>query len=316
VLAPPTAHAGGAYSLEVGASTVINGSGSSDADGSIVTYEWDLNYDGSSFHVDASGATPTFSAAGLSAGVYTIALRVTDNDGNSHLATSTVTVTAPPPPVVEPPPTSPARLVDDPDQAGRKMLVVNGSSRSDRIRFKQVKTGVEVRVGRRSLGVFSGMTRIVVHGGRGNDTIDASKVRVPVALFGGVGNDHLTGSLFSDVLVGEDGNDHLDGNHGDDLLIGGSGRDHLHSRQGRDLLVGGLLKAGHALPSLTEVLSDWSSPLSAKGRGHRGIFAMFNQATRSLPAAVDDYARDMLHGTPGDDGLLVGKGDKIQKQRK
>src|SRR5262249_20957715 len=43
---PPTANAGGPYSVGEGQATTLNGSGSGDPDGTIVAYEWDLDYDG------------------------------------------------------------------------------------------------------------------------------------------------------------------------------------------------------------------------------------------------------------------------------
>ena len=45
-----------------GANLQLNGSGSSDPeDGTALTYEWDLDYDGFTFDVDASGVQPTVS---------------------------------------------------------------------------------------------------------------------------------------------------------------------------------------------------------------------------------------------------------------
>src|SRR6185369_16503361 len=61
----PTANAGGSYTVDSGASVQVDGSASSDPDGQIASYEWDFNYDGQTFDVDASGVKPTFSAAGL-----------------------------------------------------------------------------------------------------------------------------------------------------------------------------------------------------------------------------------------------------------
>src|SRR5205823_12659017 len=92
---PPVANAGGAYLVNSGASIQLNGSGSSDADGSIVSYEWDFNYDGSTFDSDAIGATVTFSAAGLTGPLLrTIALRVTDNNGATSIATTMIQINA------------------------------------------------------------------------------------------------------------------------------------------------------------------------------------------------------------------------------
>src|SRR5262249_20361281 len=71
-----------------------DGTGSSDPDGSITAYEWDFNYDGSTFQVDATGATPLF-AAGSADGPSsrTVALRVTDNEGARSIGTATLSIT-------------------------------------------------------------------------------------------------------------------------------------------------------------------------------------------------------------------------------
>ena len=69
------------------------------------------------------------------------------------------------------------------------------------------------------------------HGGAGNDSIDVSglsgqKETGPyAALYGGTGNDNLTGAAATDVLYGGSGDDTLIGGLGDDLLEGGTGVD-------------------------------------------------------------------------------------------
>ncbi len=78
----------------------VDGSASSDADGSIVSYEWDFG-DGNT----ANGATATHTYAG--AGTYTITLTVTDNRGDKD--TETLQVTLDPIPDDEAP-TVPANL--------------------------------------------------------------------------------------------------------------------------------------------------------------------------------------------------------------
>jgi PKD repeat protein len=90
----PVADAAGPYIVLVGHSVDLSGAGSTDGDGTIVAYEWDLDYNGSTFDVDATGASPSFSAAGLHHGdTRTVALRVTDNGGAvSEIDTATVSV--------------------------------------------------------------------------------------------------------------------------------------------------------------------------------------------------------------------------------
>jgi hypothetical protein len=56
----------------------LDATSSSDFDGSITNYEWDFNYNGSTFTADDTGVTTTTSYD--TAGNKTIALRVTDND--------------------------------------------------------------------------------------------------------------------------------------------------------------------------------------------------------------------------------------------
>jgi hypothetical protein len=90
---PPVAKANGPYSVPEGSSVVLSSAGSNDPDGSIASYEWDFDYDGATFDLNATGAAPTFSAAGLDGPTMrTVALRVTDNLGAKTIDTATVNV--------------------------------------------------------------------------------------------------------------------------------------------------------------------------------------------------------------------------------
>ncbi|WP_349294946.1 calcium-binding protein (plasmid) [Thioclava sp. 'Guangxiensis'] len=72
----------------------------------------------------------------------------------------------------------------------------------------------------------------------GNDTIDGYDDAWDF-LYGGTGNDSLTGLNGNDYLFGQDGNDTLDGGAGDDHLLGNDGDDLLVAGQGNDYLLGG-----------------------------------------------------------------------------
>jgi Ca2+-binding RTX toxin-like protein len=82
---------------------------------------------------------------------------------------------------------------------------------------------------------------IQMFGQGGNDTIsvDETNGAMPAAqLFGGDGNDTLTGGSGNDLLFGQVGNDILDGKGGNDLLFGGDGNDTLIGGAGDDQMFG------------------------------------------------------------------------------
>lgn len=68
----------------------FDGSTSTDADGTIARYDWDLNGDGA---YETTGAAPTFSYAAT--GQYTVKLKVTDNLGTTATITARLTVRDP-----------------------------------------------------------------------------------------------------------------------------------------------------------------------------------------------------------------------------
>ena len=96
--------------------------------------------------------------------------------------------------------------------------------------------------------IYSNVTSVEVNAGKGNDRIDASKLNVPVKLWGGEGDDILIAGTAGGYLDGGDGNDILIGGIGSDILIGGKGADELDGGDGDDILEGGegrdLIKGG------------------------------------------------------------------------
>src|SRR4029077_3725728 len=83
--------------------------------------------------------------------------------------------------------------------------------------------------------------RIQVFGGLGNDTItlDEANGALPAAnIFGGFGDDVITGGSGADQLFGGAGNDTLLGKGGNDFLFGGAGNDTLIGGDGDDQVFG------------------------------------------------------------------------------
>jgi len=86
---PPTANAGGPYSVAEGGSVQLHGSGA-DPEAGPLTYAWDFDNNGS---FETSGQDPTFSAAGLDGpSSKTVVLRVTDNGGATATSSATVNI--------------------------------------------------------------------------------------------------------------------------------------------------------------------------------------------------------------------------------
>jgi Ca2+-binding RTX toxin-like protein len=135
---------------------------------------------------------------------------------------------------------SDVRVVPDPLNPGKTDLVVIGTTNKDRIAINAGAAGVvKVVVGGVSRGSFSPTGRIVVDGRAGNDQIVvASRVALPVSMYGGDGNDTLRGGSLGDVLLGGNGNDMLFGLLGDDFIDGGEGNDFIDGGNGNDTLLG------------------------------------------------------------------------------
>jgi hypothetical protein len=123
----PTANAGPNQTIEDtddngSEDIILDGSGSSDSDGTISTYTWR-----ESGSVIASGVSPTHSFA---VGVHTVELTVTDDDGATNVDIVTITITSP----ANVSPTADAgsnQTVTDTDDSGAESVTLNGSGSSD-----------------------------------------------------------------------------------------------------------------------------------------------------------------------------------------
>jgi hypothetical protein len=84
---PPSADAGGPYAETTGSEITFDGAGSSDPDGSIMSYDWTFG-DGNV----GSGMNPNHSYGAF--GTYNVSLKVTDNEGSTNFSATTATITS------------------------------------------------------------------------------------------------------------------------------------------------------------------------------------------------------------------------------
>ena len=145
---PPVANAGSDQTVtDVDSSgseaVTLNGSASTDSDGTIVSYSWTEG--GSQI---ATGATPTVD---LSVGIHNITLIVTDDGGATAFDTVVITVNGG---AVNQPPVAnagPDQTIEDGDNSGTQSVTLNGSASSDPegglLRYIWSATGVTIPEG-------------------------------------------------------------------------------------------------------------------------------------------------------------------------
>jgi Ca2+-binding RTX toxin-like protein len=236
------------------------------------------------------------------------------NDGSldSNVATVHINVAAA---------TAGASLIPDPCGTGTALLV-QGTSGDDSILVNPSNTAgsYDVTLNGQLLGSYA-VTRIIVHGEAGNDTIQVSgSVATPVWLFGDSGNDHLNAGNGGSVIVGGSGDDEILGGAGRDVLIGGLGADHLVGNADDDILVAGRTDYDRDLGSLCNILDQWlrtdanfaTRVEQLKGTQAGGLngSTYLNAGTVHDDGAVDQI--DVLVGSSGDDWYVYdsASGDK------
>ena len=145
--------------------------------------------------------------------------------------------------------------------------------------------------------VCTGIERIVVSLGDGEDFADARTFGGPVAFTGGPGVDRLYGGRGADALDGGDGDDLVDGGEGADAVTGAAGDDALNGGLGADALSGG---AG--LDSATHVILAPAPPATV---------SLDDAANDGLPGEGDNYATDIEDVSILGQGAVVPSGSTL-----
>jgi Ca2+-binding RTX toxin-like protein len=165
---------------------------------------------------------------------------------------------------------------------------------------------------------------IQVFGQGGNDTItlDESNGALPAAqLFGGDGNDVLTGGSGNDLLFGQAGNDTLLGKGGNDMLFGGAGNDVLIGGDGDDQLFGGagndrmiwnpgddndLFEGGDGIDTAEVNGGNGAETFTITANGDRVRFDRISPAPFTIDIGTTENL--VLNAGGGDDVITAGNG--------
>jgi hypothetical protein len=149
-------------------------------------------------------------------------------------------------------------------------LMIEGTPADDRILVRATRRSDMVRVvfNGQNLGAYGPIAKILVDAGDGNDTVFVDpEVKLPAALHGGPGNDHLRGGSGPDLVFGEDGNDLLIGSPGRDALDTGPGQNRVIVREPMGTIQVGPSAAGDVLRILSEAYT--LRPLGGEQRALR-----------------------------------------------
>jgi Ca2+-binding RTX toxin-like protein len=165
---------------------------------------------------------------------------------------------------------------------------------------------------------------IQVFGQAGDDTIalDETNGALPAAqLFGGDGNDTLTGGsgddlLFgqagNDTLIGKGGNDQLFGGDGNDTLIGGTGSDQMFGQAGNDLMIwnpgegSDLMEGGDGIDTAEVNGGNGAETFTITANGTRVRFDRISPAPFSLDIGTTENL--VVNANGGDDTITAGNG--------
>jgi Ca2+-binding RTX toxin-like protein len=200
-------------------------------------------------------------------------------------------------------------------------LFVVGTPSDDTITIAKGTTSSTAVVTRNNvnLGTFSGVLRVDVRAGAGNDNVSLTNgLAKPATLVGGSGKDTLTGGNGSNVLLGGAGDDSLTGGNGRDLIVGGTGTDNLTGGGGDDLLIGGTLSYYNEAtdsPDTTNlglVMQEWTGVSAYKQRiSHLLNGGGLNGKARinSKTVAQDGGKADTLTGGLGQDWFVISSED-------
>ena len=153
------------------------------------------------------------------------------------------------------------------------VLTVNGTAGNDTASLSDAGAVLTAKLGGSSMVFFSPpVTSAVLNGNDGNDTLTYTSSTRAGQVFGGNGNDTITGSVVSDSL---------DGGANDDSIVGGSGNDTIIGGEGSDALIGGTGNDNYVFNTAAGIQTDTITELTAGGTD------LLNFASITTPVTVN-----------------------------
>ena len=180
----------------------------------------------------------------------------------------------------------PVSRVDQPTVANTQLIQVFGQNGNDTISLDETN------------GALPGAE---LFGGNGNDT-----------LTGGSGNDLLFGGAGNDILLGKGGNDQLFGGDGNDTLIGGTGNDQMFGEAGNDLMIWNpgegtdVMEGGDGIDTAEVNGGNGAETFTLEANGSRVRFDRVSPAPFSLDIGTTENF--VLNMNGGDDVFTAGTG--------
>ncbi|EMI55710.1 calcium-binding protein [Rhodopirellula sallentina] len=249
----------------------------------------------------AQGSGESFQFTPPTGGTYTATVTLSDNEAGFGSASIDLTFAA-------------TNTPDDVANPGMKVLVIGGTDLDDDILLLDVRNqpnSVEVRTrsdkGSWTQVIHENISRIEVYGGAGDDDISTDRrLTIPVALFGGIGDDKLRGGGAGDYLSGGAGEDRLLGSDGDDILVGGWGIDRLDGGRDDDLLLGDELAVVDGKTDHETLFTRWSESTDDVADRFAALIADLSDAVEN------DGAVDLIDGDKGVDAFFATLTDRVQ----
>jgi Ca2+-binding RTX toxin-like protein len=208
------------------------------------------------------------------------------------------------------------------------VLSILGTPGDDQIIVRQVLGSIVVD-GAKAKFPAAAVNRIVIDAGSGNDTVrldsqnlSGQPLTAPAVVYGGDGNDAVTGTNRGDQVFGQNGNDTISGGGGRNYLSGGAGDDQVLAGAAGDLIAGGggfdSLTGGAGNDTISGDAGDDvidGGPGADRLSGDAGNDRLYGRAGADAVDAGggNDYldagaGNDQVIGGPGRDALNGGEG--------